>query len=277
MTSPEIPLTTIYRMVAFWLMIVLTGQSIFAWLRVLRKGQSRQPAMERSEEPRATWSTFPEYMVAGLVFALLAMHLALEIIPAPEVPTSVSATLLLANLVISMGLVAMLAGILVLNRPAAGFGIKCDRVLADMGIGLEGFLLALLPTEILMVATAPFRNRENQNALLTLLSDSNDLWTIAIIFAAAVVVAPLYEELVFRVILQGLLTSRVGPGTAIPLTAAAFAAIHGVTDAAALLPLALILGYVFDRRHSYLSVLVIHGMFNATMLTLALLTGASAD
>ena len=41
---------------------------------------------------------------------------------------------------------------------------------------------------------------------------------------------------------------------------------------APLLPLSLVLGCVFERRHNYATVVVIHGLFNATMLALALLT-----
>jgi membrane protease YdiL (CAAX protease family) len=39
-----------------------------------------------------------------------------------------------------------------------------------------------------------------------------------------------------------------------------------------LLPLALVLGYVYDRRHSYLAVVVLHALFNLTMLAAQLLT-----
>jgi hypothetical protein len=59
---------------------------------------------------------------------------------------------------------------------------------------------------------------------------------------------------------------------AIPFVAIVFAAVHGPVDGIALLPLALILGYSFDRRQSYLTVVVIHGLFNATMLALAMLS-----
>jgi membrane protease YdiL (CAAX protease family) len=109
---------------------------------------------------------------------------------------------------------------------------------------------------------------------LTLLADSPDPLTVTLICITAAIMAPLSEEMMFRVVLQGALTRFSQPRIAIPVTAVAFAAIHGPIDGIALVPLALILGYVFDRRHSYVSVLVIHGLFNATMLTLALLTQA---
>jgi len=38
-----------------------------------------------------------------------------------------------------------------------------------------------------------------------------------------------------------------------------------------LVPLALILGYVYYRRHSYLSVVLLHALFNGANLWLALI------
>ncbi len=110
-----------------------------------------------------------------------------------------------------------------------------------------------------MLATAPFRNRENRNSLLTLLPRVR-IWGHCGDLLCAVILAPLYEELLFRVVLQGWLTSVVDPRYAIPIVALIFGAIHGLPDGIALLPLAGVLGYVFYRRHSYVSVLVIHGL-----------------
>ena len=122
------------------------------------------------------------------------------------------------------------------------------------------------------ILTTPLRNHETQNVLLRLLSESLGLDVLAAILFLAVVVAPLSEELIFRVLLQGALGSVMPARVAIPFVAIVFAAVHGPVDGIALLPLALILGYSFDRRQSYLTVVVIHGLFNATMLALAMLS-----
>jgi membrane protease YdiL (CAAX protease family) len=88
---------------------------------------------------------------------------------------------------------------------------------------------------------------------------------------AAVVLAPLAEELMFRVVIQGWLESREKPAAAITTTALLFSVIHGLPDAIGLFPLALILGYVYRRTHSYLAVVVLHGLFNAFNLSMVLL------
>jgi membrane protease YdiL (CAAX protease family) len=95
---------------------------------------------------------------------------------------------------------------------------------------------------------------------------------------AVAVVAPLSEELLFRVVLQGWLTERISATVAVPVVAIVFAAVHGWRDGLALLPLALILGYVFARRRSYLAVVTTHALFNSVMFGLQWLSelGGSA-
>jgi len=51
-----------------------------------------------------------------------------------------------------------------------------------------------------------------------------------------------------------------------------FAAVHRLPDAIPLLPLALVLGYVYQQRRCFLSVVLLHMLFNAANLILAVLT-----
>lgn len=227
--------------------------------------------MEPAEEPRATWTRFPEVTALVLVALMVGMHL----VPRAEsAPASPELTLgrLTSHLIFTGSVALVLPAILICGRSPSVFGFKLQSVGTQILDGVKGFLLALIPTAVLMVMTAPLRTRQTQNPLLTLLSDTQDPAVIALIVLAAAVIAPLYEEMMFRVILQGSLGSVVHPRLAVAMTALTFAAIHGAVDGIALIPLALVLGYVFQQRHSYLSVVVIHGLFNGTMLVLALLT-----
>lgn len=267
------------RFVAVVLVLTLLFESIVTWVRLLRARQNQQTWPDWSEEPRALWNNFLELLVLGLALMLLSLHLAPlfdklaseDLVPQTAAPT-LTVWKLAAHLLTSGGLTAVLMTMLISSGAPPGFGFKPQSLARQIRDGVTGYLLALLPTATLMLLTASVRNSENQNSLLTLLSSSEDFPTVALICLAAVVVAPLYEELLFRVILQGWLSANFRPLVAIPTTAVLFAAIHGVIDGVALIPLALILGYVFHRCHSYVSVIVIHGLFNATMLTLAILT-----
>ncbi len=95
---------------------------------------------------------------------------------------------------------------------------------------------------------------------------------VIVITIAAVVAAPLTEELIFRIVFQGLLESLVPPPVAILIPAVAFSIMHGKYDAIPLFPLALALGIVYHIRRSYVAVVTIHALFNATFLALALLS-----
>lgn len=261
------------QIVALLLALVLLSASIAAWTGLLIRAQvTGEIGLDWSDEPRADWTRFPERTVLALGLVLIGMHLVSKLEPRPTEPVVLTTERLMQHVVFTGGLATVLIAILTCSqRPLAEYGLKWRAFGWQVVDGVFGYLLALLPMAALMLATAPFRNRENRNSLLTLLSESSDLGTIAAICFAAVILAPLYEELVFRVVLQGWLTSVVDPRYAIPIVALIFGAIHGLPDGIALLPLAGVLGYVFYRRHSYVSVLVIHGLFNGTMLILALL------
>lgn len=281
MTLPIAPFIVLSasQIVALLLVILLLGASYVAWAMVLLQGQQTGTfGRPRSEEPRADWRLFPDLMAVGLTLLLISVHLLpklLHLFPSltPESESVTLTTRLLLNTTaFTCGLTAVLAAFLASSgRSPTAYGFKWNSISRQVADGVFGFLLSLLPMAAMMLATAMYRTKETRNSLFNLLADSSDPWTVLLIGVTAVVVAPLYEELMFRVVLQGWLGSLMKPVTAIPIVAAIFGAIHGLPDGIALLPLALVLGYVFDRRHSYLSVVVIHGLFNATMLTLALL------
>jgi membrane protease YdiL (CAAX protease family) len=113
------------------------------------------------------------------------------------------------------------------------------------------------------------RAPENEHPFLKLLAAANPWETVGVAFAA-VVAAPLLEELLFRVLFQGLLESLVRPRLAILLPALMFSAVHGSSDAIPLFPLSLVLGVLYHKRRSYIAVITAHAMFNATFLVLAL-------
>ena len=113
------------------------------------------------------------------------------------------------------------------------------------------------------------RGPQTEHPFLKLLSNAGS-GEIAGVTLAAAVAAPLTEELIFRVVFQGLLESLVPAWMAVLLPALAFAAMHGRYDAIPLFPLALVLGILYHVRRSYLAVVTTHALFNATFLLLAL-------
>lgn len=257
-------------------MISLFVGGVSSWVTVWRRYCQHQPWLNRCEEPRANWGRFPEQLVLLLACLWLGLHLAVRLAPAAAATTPMVLTnsVLIQEAVVKLGTTLVLIGLLAgSGRQSLGdFSLKRCLLSSQLRDGWFGFKLAILPMAVTMALTTPLRTRDTQNPLLKLLADDTGFITLALIVFLAAVIAPLSEELIFRVILQGSLTTVMPARWAIPLVAVAFSAVHGPVDGLALLPLALVLGWVFQRRHSYLSVVVIHGLFNATMLALAMLS-----
>ncbi len=81
---------------------------------------------------------------------------------------------------------------------------------------------------------------------------------------------PCIEELLFRGFLQSWLRKRLGPRVAIVLTAFCFSFFHYAGDQGAanllvigsLLPLALFLGFIYEKQNSLLASITLHASFN---------------
>lgn len=149
----------------------------------------------------------------------------------------------------------------------------------DLGRQLRGGLLtvtaAWLPVFGVLVASYPLRSEERQHAVLRLLQEQPSLEAYAWAVLSAVVLAPLFEEVVFRVSLQSWLTERLGCRPALLITSLIFAAVHGFPDSLAIIPLALVLGSAWQLTQRYWVIVTAHALFNAVMLFLdALLPGS---
>jgi len=92
------------------------------------------------------------------------------------------------------------------------------------------------------------------------------------VYVAAVVIAPIGEEILFRRLLYCGLDQRIGPIGAMWVTCLVFAVIH--TKLTHLLPLAVVaflLQKLYLRKRNLFSCMVAHAVFNGCQLTMALL------
>ncbi len=152
------------------------------------------------------------------------------------------------------------------------FGIDGRHWDEELGIGLLGWLAAIIPVLIANVSMFPFRGDDNQHIFLQILQSQQSLPLVGLMVASAVVMAPLGEELMYRVILQGTLQRYFSPTASILISASLFSAVHGFPDAVGLLPLALILGYLYWRTGSYVVIVTTHAAFNAVTVILTLIS-----
>jgi len=193
------------------------------------------------------------------------------------------------------GIIAGLGMLFVLNRsamPSEGEN-KCGLKLSplDFPVGLGCFVLAY-PFIELMSMLGTFSYTQTQGAeptgmghptLQRLIDHPNDPWIWAIV-GGAVIGAPIVEELVFRVFLQGALIKWLkSPWLSIIIAAILFASIHrlGPTPLPwhALLPIfavGLTAGVAYERTKRVGVPIMMHICFNALNVLLALMINADA-
>lgn len=155
---------------------------------------------------------------------------------------------------------------------ADNFGLQPRNWRQDWQYGLWGVCLSQLPVRLVEFPIQNLR-AQSPHPLLEIL-ESPELSRITLFWIAlqAILFAPLLEELLFRVVLQGVLERSSKPVWAVLISSMAFVATHNPVDWLPLFPLALILGYVYYRTHSYLAVFLLHASFNAISLCIALMT-----
>lgn len=264
-----------FAAIVLWTLIL--GSLLIWWIIVqrLRAGGTPLAAKKRSGDvwnPAATAVT-----VAMIGLTLFHRYSALLVETADKKPLAITVESVQSqtvfNAIILLILIILLdfAGRFSLND--YGFDIRSWR--DDLRDGGLTFLAAVAPVVLFVQATLPLRSDETKHSFFKLLHDSpsaNVVWWIAL---AVLVSAPLAEELMYRVVLQSALRQRFSAGVSIGISSVLFCLVHGWLDGIALLPLALLLGYLYERRHSFLAIVVTHSLFNAWNLWMAIMVNST--
>lgn len=270
--------------VAIAAVIALMGASGSAWAVILGRWLRQQPACPPAPVERRTWSTGLTFVFGAVIVPLQVLalsQLAGQFLGIVKVSSRETFTLQLVQLscAINAVQVLVLVGLTLLISPLrrSDFGLFTD--VPDVLCGVFGFLASWLPVLLVNMAVglAGWRAPEGKHPFFHLLDSQGSFTTVAWIVFSVVILAPLAEELIYRVILQGWLEQRLPPWAAIGISSALFAAVHaspGRPDALPLWPLAIVLGVVYYRRHSLPAVMLIHALFNGSMLALAILGGS---
>lgn len=164
-------------------------------------------------------------------------------------------------------------------RRLKGFGLHVQTVGRDLVFAVINFV-AVYPLILLLlwvvvwigefIAGPGFEMQVNEG--LVALTEYNKPWLKALVIFFAVIVVPIFEEILFRGLLQSMLTGFIGrPWPAILIASFAFTSMHPWMHFPALFVLSIALGYAYERSGSLLRPIFIHTIFNATSITLALL------
>ncbi|TWT61106.1 CPBP family intramembrane glutamic endopeptidase [Rubinisphaera italica] len=164
---------------------------------------------------------------------------------------------------------------------------RVETLVEELKSGFQLFVMAFAPTFLMLLLSLLWKTPETQHVLLQMLDQQKDYLLVGLIGLGAVVVAPLFEELLFRILLlNGLMEKLRASGyseqnlkrVAALVISILFCLGHGKYDALQLMPLALCLAWSQIQRKSYWSVVLAHAFFNASMLMLMLASsGAEVD
>jgi membrane protease YdiL (CAAX protease family) len=262
------------------LFAVLLG-SAMVWAAVARRFARGQPPLDFEPRMRVTWSGL-DMVVLGITFLsceVVAATLAARMTGASA--DGMSAESLLAASIARLIWLAFAVVYLVFKAGAYldDLGFDTSRPGRDARLGGLTFLAAIVPVYAIQLFFVYVVKIPSEHPVLRLTQQQPSVWILALATVAAVGVAPLFEEFVFRVVLQGWLESQQvrlrrlrgagydeKPGFApIVIASAVFAMLHlgHGPDPFALFVLSLFLGYAYRQTHRIGPPLLIHFGVNA--------------
>ena len=255
----------------------LFAASLAVWLRILIKRINGQPPLALVERQLVSWAAPPVCATFLVAFFLPSFLKSLvEWLAGPLAPLSLVAVRW--HFVFSLAQIATIIALLRIAGPLRkeDFGCNLAGWRNDMLVGAGGFLASIIPVYLVtrLQQLLDWRGPDDKHVFFKILDSNDGNGVLFWIVASVVVVGPLAEELLYRVLVQGWIQSQMAPWKAIVFSAAIFCLAHQPTDMLPLAPLALILGYIYYRRRSYVALVVAHGLFNAMNITLALLRGS---
>ncbi len=245
-----------------------------AWLR------GERPAEPEPRRP-VPWSGFDVLVVLFLFIASDAISQRAFASGDEKGPTF-SLSLVAISVVVRLAWAAVALGYLSLRSGATArdLGLDFSRLGADLRFAVGLFLAAILPVYGLQLVFTQLFGIPSEHPLLKLVETNRSVGVLLAISALAAVAAPLAEEFLFRVVLQGWLERRQSlawaedddagepppPGLApLVVVAVLFGLMHfgHGPDPIALAVLGLFLGYAYRQTHRVVPSLAIHVLVNS--------------
>ncbi|MEX2111840.1 MAG: CPBP family intramembrane glutamic endopeptidase [Pirellulales bacterium] len=261
------------------LMLALLAGSLMVWAALVDRGVKRHAPLIYEPRLPVPWSGL-DVIVLGITVLLLQSLLVGAAAVATGTEPTMKSPAVLGAIVVSRG-VWLLFAIGYLVRRAGAYaddmGFDLRRWRYDLRVAGLTFLAAIVPVYGAQLVLTQVFGYKSEHALVQLSKEAPNAGVLLLVSLAAVLVAPLVEEFMVRVVLQGWLEKKqqeyrqrrgdlsespagFGP---IVVSAAIFAALHGWPDAIALFLLSLFLGYVYQRTHRIVAPLAIHVLVNS--------------
>ena len=257
------------------LLVQAFGASIAVWGYWLHHwSRGRSPIRWQPREP-VPWGGMEVAVIA--VIYLLVQSAVYQFLPSTLVGAprnSVDAQRAIFTSALSNGLVIFVVPMFLVGFVGsrwADLGLRRAQLRRDVLYGFVALLAAALPVLVVQLLVKTYLASEEQvHPIIEAIRKNPTLPMWCLVSVSAVVYAPVTEELLFRVVLQGWLEKRLHPALAIAGSSLSFVAMHSTSwpDPLPLLPLAGVLGYVYYRRHILLAPVVLHAGFNAVNLVI---------
>ncbi|MFN3680350.1 type II CAAX prenyl endopeptidase Rce1 family protein [Thermosynechococcus sp.] len=144
--------------------------------------------------------------------------------------------------------------------------------------GVGGYLAAL-PLVLLssLISQALLKNQGGGNPLLEIILQSRDYTTFALLYVMVAMMAPFFEEILFRGFFFRSVQSYLPLGTAMGMTGLLFAIAHlNLADLLPLTVLGTVLSYIYWRSQNIGAAMILHSLWNSgSFLGLLLLSGGT--
>lgn len=276
-----------------WLLVVVAAAGalvVTAWVGVGMRWSQGEPALARRPRRRVPWGADGAALAClFLVGAALTVVATLTLNAEPRAIVESRESGLTLWQAAAHGLMLLMFSTVVVGWLTTNYAARKVR-LSDFGLAsspsgwfrdaLLGVLAcgAMLPIVYVVNAVViALLGQPSVHPAIESLMNKPRTETVLSAALLAVVLAPVFEELAFRVLLQGWLERRWDRGAWPPivLSAVAFGLAHTNQGYAPIpiIVLALGLGYVYRQTHSYPAVVAMHATFNALSLAVAIGAG----
>ncbi|MBN1787391.1 MAG: CPBP family intramembrane metalloprotease [Sedimentisphaerales bacterium] len=260
--------------------LVAAGLALFAYWATTREFGSKE--LDRAV---FRYNSMPYYIPAAVVCGWLGMYMV-----AADMSRELTEHLpkweqeFITYLIIALIDVVLIVFILGAVRKyfaagLAGFGLRKKGILKDIGAAALVFLtvwplatgsLRLVAMFGTIIKGAEFHMQQNEGLVVILEGDQIGLRIFMIFFAA--VITPVFEELVFRGLVQTYFRNiGYSPWRSIFMASVIFSLLHPLMHLPALLILSIAMGYAYEKSGSLLRAIFVHCIFNSVMITFALL------
>lgn len=185
--------------------------SLAVWIRVLVRGSAGKPAVRFEPRRPVPWGLVDAAMVLAVWYLLmivlsvfLAHWSAAGIEPGPAKVIAETRGRLLGAILAGLGSVAFgIERLAARGAQLADFGLSRRDRERDFGLGLVGFIAAVAPVYGVQSVLVEFW--PSKHPLIEMVEKNPDPWTMAMVTVSAVLIAPIVEEFLFRLVLQGAL------------------------------------------------------------------------